>query len=89
MKEEGWCEPTGNGGKGCGTHSLWTTLSEVGAATDLFPPEAPSACFWCFLRFFFFPLNVGHFKVFIEFVQYYFCCMFWFFGQEAYGILVP
>ena len=54
MKEEGWCEPTGNGGEGCGAPGLWTTLSEVGAATDLFPAEAPSACFWCFLRFFFF-----------------------------------
>ena len=27
------------------------------------------------------------FKVFIEFVQYYFCFTFWFFGHKACGIL--
>ena len=68
MKEEGWCEPTGNGGEGCGAPGLWTPLSEVGAATDLFPAEAPSACFWCFFQILFFPLTVDLFKVFIEFV---------------------
>ena len=28
-------------------------------------------------------------KVFIEFVQYYFCFTFWFFGHKACGILAP
>ena len=29
------------------------------------------------------------FKVFIEFVQYYFCFTFWFFGHKACGIIAP
>ena len=40
------------------------------------------------LGFFFF--NVDHFlKSLLNFLQYRFCFMFWFFGRRAYGILAP
>ena len=29
------------------------------------------------------------FKFLLNFLQYYFCFIFWFFGQEACGILAP
>ena len=40
-----------------------------------------------FLKIFFLMWTI--FKVFIEFLQYCFCFLFWFFGCEACGILAP
>ena len=42
-----------------------------------------------FFKVFFFPLMWTIFKVFIEFVTYCFCFMFWVFHQEAGGVLAP
>ena len=46
---------------------------------------------WFFpFRFFFFMCVCGPFlKSLLNLLQYYFCFMFWFIGQEACGILVP
>ena len=53
---------------------------------DSLPPGSPS--FYFFKGFFFFLVWII-LKVFIEFVQYYFCFMFYFFGCKAHGILFP
>ena len=43
----------------------------------------------CFFFFFKISSDVDHFKSLLNLLQYCFCFMFWIFGQEACGILVP
>ena len=54
------------------------------SCSGVFGPGPASQPTFCFVLFCF--LNMDHFlKSLLNLLQYYFCFMVWFFGQEAYG----
>ena len=91
--------PTPSGGGPCSltVSSLIYTCDFFAFSDSDIVTHVSAQEFPCF--FFFFFLNVDHFKVFIEFVtilllsyvlSFFFCfCFLCFFGPEACGIIVP